>query len=69
VSGLQPLEPHPLGYDKPLSRCPEMERAARNLTLQPARISFRHSLMLVRTFLLVTAWAFNPANRRRQRRG
>ena len=40
----------------------EMERAARNLKLPPTRISFRHSLMLVRTFLLVTAWASNPAN-------
>lgn len=40
----------------------EMERAAAKLKLSPTRISFRHSLMLVRTFLLVTAWASNPAN-------
>lgn len=40
----------------------EMERAARKLKLPPTRISFRHSLMLIRTFLLVTAWASNPAN-------
>ena len=40
----------------------EMERAAEKLQLPPTRISFRHSLMLVRTFLLVTAWASNPAN-------
>lgn len=40
----------------------EMERAAEKLRLPPTRISFRHSLMLVRTFLLVTAWASNPAN-------
>jgi len=40
----------------------EMERAARKLKLPPTRISFRHSLLLVRTFLLVTAWASNPAN-------
>lgn len=40
----------------------EMERAAEKLRLPPTRISFRHSLMLIRTFLLVTAWASNPAN-------
>jgi len=40
----------------------EMERAAEKLQLPPTRISFRHSLMLVRTFLLVTGWASNPAN-------
>ena len=40
----------------------EMERAAEKLHLPPTRISFRHSLLLVRTFLLVTAWASNPAN-------
>ena len=40
----------------------EMERAAETLRLPPTRISFRHSLLLVRTFLLVTAWASNPAN-------
>lgn len=40
----------------------EMERAAEKLRLPPTRISFRHSLLLVRTFLLVTAWASNPAN-------
>lgn len=40
----------------------EMERAAEKLGLPPTRISFRHSLMLVRIFLLVTAWASNPAN-------
>lgn len=40
----------------------EMERVAEKLQLPPTRISFRHSLMLVRTFLLVTAWASNPAN-------
>lgn len=40
----------------------EMERAAEKLGLPPTRISFRHSLMLIRTFLLVTAWASNPAN-------
>jgi Insertion element 4 transposase N-terminal/Transposase DDE domain len=40
----------------------EMERAAHKLRLPPTRISFRHSLLLVRTFLLVTAWASNPAN-------
>ena len=39
-----------------------MERAAEKVRLPPTRISFRHSLLLVRTFLLVTAWASNPAN-------
>ena len=39
-----------------------IERAAEKLQLPPTRISFRHSLMLVRTFLLVTGWASNPAN-------
>lgn len=40
----------------------EMERVAEKLRIPPTRISFRHTLMLVRTFLLVTAWASNPAN-------
>ena len=40
----------------------EMAQAAQKLHLPPTQISFRHSLMLVRTFLLVTAWASNPAN-------
>jgi len=40
----------------------EMERVARKIELPPTRISFRHSLMLIRSFLLVTAWASNPAN-------
>ena len=40
----------------------EMERVAEKLQLPPTRISFRHSLMLVRTFLLVTGWVSNPAN-------
>jgi hypothetical protein len=40
----------------------EMDRTAEKLQLPPRRISFRHSLMLIRTFLLVTAWESKPAN-------
>lgn len=38
----------------------EMRRVANSLGLPPRRISFRHSLMLIRNFLLTTAWFASP---------
>ena len=47
-----------LGIAYNLVRC-EMLHVATRLQLPPARLSFRHSLMLIRTFL-VSAWCASP---------
>jgi hypothetical protein len=38
----------------------EMERVAERAAVSPRRISYRHSLMLIRNFWLVTAWIASP---------
>jgi hypothetical protein len=38
----------------------EMERVARHAGVPPRRISFRHALMLIRNFWVVTAWLCSP---------
>jgi len=38
----------------------EMERVAERAAVSPRRISYRHSLMLIRNFWLLTAWIASP---------